>query len=375
MDLDKTIDKLQKSLLLFGLNHRCTKLELYRQYQKYLKKWKLNNFESMEEKLSASKKIDDAHKAYDFIKTNWNYLIFLKRKEENYDRSILVIVFIFMFVSMITYMQTKANRQVRLARQQAVEKHELNWAWTHGMSDSLVKKSKLNALDDFWGKIITDSIEVEDYLTFWPLTLNRHNQSKIREDILNGSPKHTVFPNEEYQKNSTIYKTARSLTVPDNKTPLIVMDEIIFFRNHYEMIFKIEFDNKYNNQKILDIDFGTIYKIEPKYYPKENNSDSVWTKQPYFPILLDNFMENCVKSGGGLLYSTNKINENIKCVFRFTAILSYKTDEITFLGVGSALNDIPVNIKPYVNKLKKEWNEKLPYRPLEWKKWKPFVLK
>ena len=53
MDLDKTIDKLQKSLLLFGLNHRCTKLELYRQYQKYLKKWKLNNFESMEEKLSS----------------------------------------------------------------------------------------------------------------------------------------------------------------------------------------------------------------------------------------------------------------------------------------------------------------------------------
>ena len=78
----------------------------------------------------------------------------------------------------------------------------------------------------------------------------------------------------------------------------------------------------------------------------------------------------------------NHVNESIENVGIYdntinvvNSKMEYNTDEITFLGVGSALNDIPVNIKPYVNKLKKEWNEKLPYRPLEWKKWKPFVLK
>ena len=38
MDLDKTIETLKKDLEIFGLNHRCSKLELYRKYQQYLKK-------------------------------------------------------------------------------------------------------------------------------------------------------------------------------------------------------------------------------------------------------------------------------------------------------------------------------------------------
>ena len=42
MDLDKTIEILKKDLQIFGLNHRCSKLELYRKYQQYLKKWKLD---------------------------------------------------------------------------------------------------------------------------------------------------------------------------------------------------------------------------------------------------------------------------------------------------------------------------------------------
>ena len=57
MDLDKTIETLKKDLEIFCLNHRCSKLELYRKYQQYIKKWKLDNFETMDEKLSASKKI------------------------------------------------------------------------------------------------------------------------------------------------------------------------------------------------------------------------------------------------------------------------------------------------------------------------------
>ena len=81
MDLEKTIVTLKKELEDFGLNHKCSKLELYRKYQKNLKYWKLDNFDSMDKKLSASKKIDKAHKSYDFIKTHWNYLVFLKNKE------------------------------------------------------------------------------------------------------------------------------------------------------------------------------------------------------------------------------------------------------------------------------------------------------
>ena len=222
MDLDKTIEILKKDLQIFGLNHRCSKLELYRKYQQYLKKWKLDNFETMDQKLSASKKIDKAHQAYDFIKTHWNYLVFLKNKEESYDRSILIIVFVFMFVVMMAYMQTRANKRVQIAKQEAVNIHESNWAWTHGMSDSLVKKSKQNALDDFWGKVITDTIMIPNLLNFWPHTLNRHDQNKIREDILNGAPKHTVFPNGEYQRKNTRYITKRTLTVPNDKIPSIL---------------------------------------------------------------------------------------------------------------------------------------------------------
>ena len=83
MDLDKTIEILKKDLQIFGLNHRCSKLELYRKYQQYLKKWKLDNFETMDQKLSASKKIDKAHQAYDFIKTHWIYLVFLKNRYQS----------------------------------------------------------------------------------------------------------------------------------------------------------------------------------------------------------------------------------------------------------------------------------------------------
>ena len=100
MDLDKTIETLKKDLEIFGLNHRCSKLELYRKYQQYIKKWKLDNFETMDEKLSASKKIDKAHEAYDFIKTHWNYLVLLKDREDSYDRSIIIIAFVFLGISL-----------------------------------------------------------------------------------------------------------------------------------------------------------------------------------------------------------------------------------------------------------------------------------
>jgi len=375
MDLDKTIELLKKDLELFGLNHRCSKLELYRGYQQYLKIWKLDNFDSMDEKLSASKKIDKAHKSYDFIKTHWNYLVFLKNKEDSYDRSIIIIVFIFLFVMMMAYMQTTANKRVRIARQEAVGVHEANWAWTHGVSDSLVKKSKMNALDDFWGKVIIDTNDVTDLLTFWPHTLNRHDQNKIRQEILNGSPKHTVFPNEEYQRKKTIYKTNRALTIANDKVPAIIMERINFYRNHYEMIFNFQFDSKYKNQKILNIDLGPTFIMEPKYFPNTEKNDSIWTKQPSYPVLLENFMEDCVKCGGGILFENSVSNDDLACVFRFMVSLPYDTKEILFKGVGSPLDDVPINIKPYINKLKKDWFEKLPYRPLEWKMWKPIVLR
>jgi len=375
MDLDKTIETLKKDLEIFGLNHRCSKLALYRKYQQYIKKWKLDNFETMDEKLSASKKIDKAHEAYDFIKTHWNYLVLLKDKEDSYDRSIIIIVFVFLFIMMMAYMQSSANKRVRIAKQEVLGLHESNWAWTHGMSDSLVKLSKQNALDDFWGKVITDTSKIHDLLTFWPHTLNRHDQNKIRQDILNGAPKHTVFPNEEYQRKNITYITNRSLTLSNDKIPSILMEKIIFYRNHYEMVFNYQFDSRYKNQKILDIDLGPISIIEPKYYPYSDKEDSIWTKKPNYPIMLDNFMENCVKCGGGILFGNNKVDNSIGCVFRFMVSLSYDTDEILFKGVGSPLDDVPLNIKPYLNKLKKDWFEKLPYRPIEWKTWKPIVLR
>ena len=375
MDLDKTIETLKKDLEIFGLNHRCSKLALYRKYQQYIKKWKLDNFETMDEKLSASKKIDKAHEAYDFIKTHWNYLVLLKDKEDSYDRSIIIIVFVFLFIMMMAYMQSSANKRVRIAKQEVLGLHESNWAWTHGMSDSLVKLSKQNALDDFWGKVITDTSKIHDLITFWPHTLNRHDQNKIRQDILNGAPKHTVFPNEEYQRKNITYITNRSLTLSNDKIPSILMEKIIFYRNHYEMVFNYQFDSRYKNQKILDIDLGPISIIEPKYYPYSDKEDSIWTKKPNYPIMLDNFMENCVKCGGGILFGNNKVDNSIACVFRFMVSLSYDTDEILFKGVGSPLDDVPLNIKPYQNKLKKDRFEKLPYRPIEWKTWKPIVLR
>ena len=375
MDLDKTIETLKKDLEIFGLNHRCSKLALYRKYQQYIKTWKLDNFETMDEKLSASKKIDKAHEAYDFIKTHWNYLVLLKDKEDSYDRSIIIIVFVFLFIMMMAYMQSSANKRVRIAKQEVLGLHESNWAWTHGMSDSLVKLSKQNALDDFWGKVITDTSKIHDLLNFWPHTLNRHDQNKIRQDILNGAPKHTVFPNEEYQRKNITYITNRSLTFSNDKIPSILMEKIIFYRNHYEMVFNYQFDSRYKNQKILDIDLGPISIIEPKYYPYSDKEDSIWTKKPDYPIMLDNFMENCVKCGGGILFGNNKVDNSIACVFRFMVSLSYDTDEILFKGVGSPLDDVPLNIKPYLNKLKKDWFEKLPYRPIEWKTWKPIVLR
>jgi hypothetical protein len=329
----------------------------------------------MDEKLSASKNIDKAHEAYDFIKTHWNYLVLLKDKEDSYDRSIIIIVFVFLFIMMMAYMQSSANKRVRIAKQEVLGLHESNWAWTHGMSDSLVKLSKQNALDDFWGKVITDTSKIHDLLNFWPHTLNRHDQNKIRQDILNGAPKHTVFPNEEYQRKNITYITNRSLTLSNDKIPNILMEKIIFYRNHYEMVFNYQLDSRYKNQKILDIDLGPISIIEPKYYPYSDKEDSIWTKKPNYPIMLDNFMENCVKCGGGILFGNNKIDNSIACVFRFMVSLSYDTDEILFKGVGSPLDDVPLNIKPYLNKLKKDWFEKLPYRPIEWKTWKPIVLR
>ena len=374
MNLDKTISTLKKELEFFGLDHKCSKLELYRNYQKYLKVWKLDNFETIDEKLNASKKIEKAHKAYDFIKANWNYLIFLKKKEESYDRYIVIIVFVFLFVSMMTYMQNRANTRVRKAKMEAVEVHESSWAWTHGVSDTLIKRSKMNALDDFWGKVIVDTSEIEDYLTFWPLSLNRHEQNKIRQEIINGAAKHTVFPNEEYQRKGTVFITNRALTIENDKIPKILFEKISFFRNHYEMVFNLRFDERFIDQKVLDVDFGPISIIEPKYYIYPDKSDSIWTKKPTYPIFFDNFMESCVNCGGGILLTKAENSELANCVFRFIVSLPYETQSITFKGVGSPINDIPLNIKPYVNKLKKEWMEKLPYRPLEWKKWKPIVL-
>ena len=374
MNLDKTITTLKKELEFFGLDHKCSKLELYRNYQKYLKVWKLDNFETIDEKLNASKKIEKAHKAYDFIKTNWNYLLFLKKKEESYDRYIVIIVFVFLFVSMMTYMQNRANTRVRKAKMEAVEVHESSWAWTHGVSDTLIRRSKMNALDDFWGKVIVDTSEIEDFLTFWPLSLNRHEQNKIRQEIINGAAKHTVFPNEEYQRKGTVFITNRALTIENDKIPKILFEKISFFRNHYEMVFNLRFDERFIDQKVLDVDFGPISIIEPKYYIYTDKSDSIWTKKPTYPIFFDNFMESCVNCGGGILLTKAENSELANCVFRFIVSLPYETQSITFKGVGSPINDIPLNIKPYVNKLKKEWLEKLPYRPLEWKKWKPIVL-
>ena len=374
MDLDRILALLKKDLEFFGVDYKVSKIELYRIYQKYLKIWKLDNFDSIDEKLNASRNIEKTHKAYDYIKTNWNYILFLKKKEESYDRYIIIIAFVFLFISMMTFMQKRANNRVRKAKMEAVEVHESDWAWTHGVSDTLIKMSKMNALDDFWGKIIADSSEKADYLTFWPHTLNRHEQSKIRQEIINGSAKHTVFPNGEYQRKSTTYFTNRALTIENNKIPEIIFEKITFYRNHYEMTFNYSFDEEYKEQKILDVDFGPVNIIEPKYYIYQRGNDSIWTKRPKYPILMDDFMENCVKCGGGFVINESEKDKSTKCVFRFAVSLPYQTKLVYFNGVGNPINDVPLNVKPYINKLKQEWMEKLPYRPIEWKKWKPVVL-
>ena len=183
MDLEKTIETLKGYLKLFQVSHRTTRLELWRKYQQFLREWKLDKFDSMDDKLAASRKIDEAHEAYDFIKSHWNYLFFLKQKDEAFDRSIMIIVFIFLFIVMLVYMQNQSNRRVSIARQEAVEFQESSWAWTHGVPDSLVRLSKMNALDDFWGKIIKDTTEIPELLVFWPHSLNRHDKIKIK--ILN----------------------------------------------------------------------------------------------------------------------------------------------------------------------------------------------
>ena len=66
------------------------------------------------------------------------------------------------------------------------------------------------------------------------------------------------------------------------------------------MTFNYSFDEKYKEQKILNVDFGPVNIIEPKYYIYSSGNDSIWTKLPKYPILLDNFMENCVSCGGGI---------------------------------------------------------------------------
>ena len=374
MELEKTIETLKRHLKLFQVNHRTTKLELWRRYQQYLREWKLDKFDSMDDKLVASRKIDEAHDAYDFIKTNWNYLTFMKKRDDDFDRTIMIIVFIFLFTVMIYYMQNKANRRVNIARQTAVETHESHWAWTHGVPDSLVKLSKLNALDDFWGKLVTDSTEIADLLVFWPHSLNRYNKNKIIDDILNGGTKHTVFPKGEYQKKSTNYLLERALTKPSEHIPEIILEKVSFYRNHYEMLLTIKFDKIYENQKILNIDLGSIYNIAPRYFPF-NSTDSVWTKIPAFPILLENFFEDCIKCGGGII-NEQADNERTmgSCVFRFLSVLPYQTKSIMFKGVGSPINHVEINIKPYLKRLAAEWREKSAYRGSEWKFWRPVAI-
>jgi hypothetical protein len=375
MDLEKTIETLKRYLNLFHVSHRTTKLEVWRRYQRYLREWKLDKFESMDDKLAASKKIDEAHEAYDFIKTNWNYLILMKKKDEDYDRTIMIIVFIFLFTIMMYYMQNQANKRVNIAKQTAVKTYESNWAWTHGVSDSLVKLSKQNAMDDFWGKVIKDSTEILDLLVFWPHSLNRYNKNKIIMDILNGGTKHTVFPNGEYQKKSTHYLLERALTKPSERIPEITLEKILFYRNNYEILLRIRFDKTYENQKILDLDLGGIYNIEPRYFPY-STTDSVWTKIPAFPILLEDFFENCIQCGGGII--NDQADDKVmigSCVFRFLVVLPYQTRSIMFKGVGSPLNHVEINIKPYLKQLVAEWREKSAYRAQEWKFWKPIAIK
>ena len=49
MDIDRILSLLKKDLEYFGADHTVSKIELYRKYQKYLKIWKLDNFETIDE--------------------------------------------------------------------------------------------------------------------------------------------------------------------------------------------------------------------------------------------------------------------------------------------------------------------------------------
>ena len=89
------------------------------------------------------------------------------------------------------------------------------------------------------------------------------NKEKIRQEIINGTAKHTVFPNEEYQRKSTTYLTNRALTVDNNKIPKIIFEKITFYRNHYEMTFNYTFDEISNPNsiqfQIIDMFFLNIW--------------------------------------------------------------------------------------------------------------------
>ena len=63
--------------------------------------------------------------------------------------------------------------------------------------------------------------------SLFEVTLNKDDKIYSPQEIINGSAKHTVFPNEEYQRKSTTYLTNRALTVENNKIPKIIF-ELIF---------------------------------------------------------------------------------------------------------------------------------------------------
>ena len=372
MELEATLKKIKSSFKLFSLDHKSSKMKLWRTYQKYIKSWNLDNFDKIDDKLLASRKIDEAHESYDFIKINWSYIGLIKQKEELHDRVVIILVFLFLLIVMLFYMQNSANKRVSLARQETIQKNEDQWGWTHGVSSDLIKESKENALNKFWGKIFTDSSEVKKHLIYWPLTLNKFNQKEIDLDISNGGSKHSVFLSGQYQEKSMHYNVGRKLSILGNNLPEIILEKVSFYKNHYEITLNIKFSKNFDRQRILDLDMGNIFMVESRYYLIKNKSDSIWTKKPVFPIYLDDFYSQCVKSGGGIIKSTDK--QDSECVFRFQITLPYETKIITFKGVGRPINDVPLNMTPYVNMLDEDWSEINPYRKLDWSDWKPTII-
>ena len=372
MELEATLKKIKLSFKLFSLDYKSSKMKLWRSYQRYIKSWNLDNFDKIDDKLLASRKIDEAHESYDFIKKNWSYIGLIKEKDELHDRTVIILVFLFLLIVMLFYMQDRANKRVSIARQETIQKNEDQWGWTHGVSPDLIKKSKDNALDKFWGKIFTDSVEVKKHLIYWPLTLNKFNQKEIELDINNGGSKHSVFLAGQYQEKSMHYDVGRKLSILSDNLPQIILEKVSFYKNHYEITFNMAFGKNFDRQRILDLDLGNLYMIESRYYITNGNADSVWTKKPTFPIYLDDFFSDCVKSGGGIVKSTDK--QKSECVFRFQVTLPYETEIITFRGVGSPINNIPLNMTPYINMLNEDWSEINPYRKLEWNDWKPLII-